>query len=318
MSEKTPNPIATVRARLRRTRELDLSEVSTRRAALYAFLVLAGVIVLLPLESAIFTSFKTVSGFAETAPFAPPPPDGTTLKGWVNAWRELRATMINSALFVVPATLILPILGSLSAFGLTITNWRGQIAVYTLFIVGIFIPLQAVLVPLSIIWRMADIHALLANLGPVNVWNLPLAKDHYAQFVELTLTHVAFGIPLSTLLFRSHYKDLSDEMLEAARMDGVGMATIYYRIVLPLSKPVFVVVMILAFTTIWNDLLFALVIVSSPEAKPVTVAFAGIAGAKVREFNQIMAAGFITALPTLLVYIIFTRQFAEGFSQTGV
>lgn len=300
-----------------RLRAVSLTDVSPRRVALYGFLGLVAVIFLLPLEAAIMTSLKTVSGFANTFPFVPPPPEGTTFTGWFKAWNALRAAMINSALFVLPATFILPLLGSLSAFGLTITKWRGQLAVYTLFMVGIFIPLQAVLVPLSIIWKTVDIQMLLANLGPVNVWDLPLMREHYAQFLELAITHIAFGIPLSTLLFRSHYQDLPDEMIEAARLDGVGMFTIYRRIVLPLSKPVFIVVMILAFTTIWNDLLFALVIVSDPLAKPATVAFASIAGGRVQEFNIIMAAGFITALPTLLVYIIFTRQFAEGFSQTG-
>jgi glucose/mannose transport system permease protein len=184
--------------------------------------------------------------------------------------------------------------------------------------IGIFIPLQAVLVPLSITWRMADIVGLLANLGPINVWELPYTRKHQAQFVELAVTHISFGIPLATLLFRSHYKDLSEEMIEAARMEGVGVFTIYYRIVLPLSKPVFVVVMILAFTTIWNDLLFALVLVSSPAAEPVTVGFASLASGMVREFHVTMAAGFITAMPTLIVYLLFTRQFADGFAQTGV
>lgn len=317
MTEKNTEQITEDTQNLSRIRSLYPAEISIRRVALYGILVSVAVLILLPLEAAIMTSFKTVSGFAETLPFVPPPPSGTTVIGWVEAWTALRATLVNSAMFVVPATFIIPILGSLAAFGLTITNWRGQLAIYTLVIVGIFIPLQAVLVPMSITWQMVDVQGTLANLGPINVWELPLAKEHHAQFIELIITHTAFGIPLSTLLFRSHYKDLSDEMIEAARLDGVGMLTIYYRIILPLSKPVFVVVMILAFTTIWNDLLFALVIVSSPEARPITVEFASIAGGMAQKFNSIMAAGFITALPTLLVYIIFTRQFAEGFSQTG-
>lgn len=295
-----------------------IRNVSLRRAMLYVVLLFVGGLFLLPLESAVMTSFKTVSGFAQTVPIAPPPPGQATLEGWMNAWSTLRATMLNSAMFVIPATLLIPVLGSLAAFGLTITDWRGQIGIYVLFTVGIFIPLQAVLVPLSLTWSIVDVQMRLATLGPVNVWDLPLAQEHHAQFIELAITHIAFGIPLATLLFRSHYKDLSDEMLEAARLDGASMRTVYLRIVLPLSKPLFVVVMILAFTTIWNDLLFALVIVTSPQAEPVTVAFAGLAGGMVREFNVIMAAGFITALPTLIVYILFTRQFAEGFANTGV
>jgi glucose/mannose transport system permease protein len=295
----------------------SLEDLSRGRIALYIALFTMAGLFLLPLESAMMTSLKTATGFANTLPFSPPPPGQATLAGWVEAWSLLRSTMINSAMFVIPAMIILPILGSLAAFGLTITDWRGQLLIYTLFIVGIFIPLQAVLVPLSIIWRSIDLVGLLASLGPLNVWELPMTSRHQAEFIELAVTHIAFGIPLATLLFRSHYKDLSDEMIEAARLEGVKMRTIYRQIILPLSKPVFIVVMILEFTTVWNDLLFALVIISSPEARPVTVAFAGIASGKVQDFGVIMAAGFLTALPTLLVYIAFTKQFAEGFSQTG-
>lgn len=294
-----------------------IAETSWIRMVLYASLFLIAVLYVLPLWSAITTSFKTVTGFAQTPPFVPPTLEYVTFNAWSTAWDTLGSSIINSAMFVVPATLIVPILGSFAAFGLTITKWRGQLALYTLFIAGIFVPLQSVLVPLSILWKMASIEATLASLGPLNVWALPFAERHYAQFIELALTHIAFGIPLATMLFRSHYKDMSDEMIEAARLEGVSIYRIYLNIVLPLSKPVFVVVMILAFTTIWNDLLFALVLISNPAAEPVTVTFSGIAGAKVQQFNTIMAGGFLTALPTLLVYSMFTRQFAEGFSQTG-
>ncbi|WP_248518117.1 carbohydrate ABC transporter permease [Salinarchaeum laminariae] len=294
-----------------------LDGTSWVRAGLYASLFVIAVLYLLPLWSAIATSLKTVTGFANTAPFVPPGFDQFTLDAWSSAWETLNPSIINSAMFVIPATIIVPILGSLAAFGLTITNWRGQLALYTLFIAGIFVPLQSVLVPLSIIWSNASVEATLASLGPLNVWELPYTQRYQAQFIELAVTHIAFGIPLATLLFRSHYKDMSEEMIEAARLEGVSIYRIYLNIVLPLSRPVFVVVMILAFTTIWNDLLFALVLVSNPAAEPVTVTFSGIAGAKVQQFNTIMAGGFLTALPTLIVYVLFTRQFAEGFSQTG-
>ncbi|GAB3686774.1 carbohydrate ABC transporter permease [Salinarchaeum chitinilyticum] len=294
-----------------------LDGTSWVRAGLYASLFAIAVLYLLPLWSAVATSLKTVTGFANTAPFVPPGFEQFTLDAWSSAWETLNPSIINSAMFVIPATIIVPILGSLAAFGLTITNWRGQLALYTLFIAGIFVPLQSVLVPLSIIWSNASVEATLASLGPLNVWELPYTQRYQAQFIELAVTHIAFGIPLATLLFRSHYKDMSEEMIEAARLEGVSIYRIYLNIVLPLSRPVFVVVMILAFTTIWNDLLFALVLVSNPAAEPVTVTFSGIAGAKVQQFNTIMAGGFLTALPTLIVYVLFTRQFAEGFSQTG-
>jgi len=113
----TPDPAGTVA----RARTAVPEDLSTRRIALYLTLCTVAILILVPIEAAIVTSFKTVSGFAETLPFVPPPPDGTTLDGWIQAWTTLRGTLRNSAAFVIPATLLLPILGSLSAFGLTVT-----------------------------------------------------------------------------------------------------------------------------------------------------------------------------------------------------
>ena len=101
-------------------------------------------------------------------------------------------------------------------------------------------------------------------------------------------------------------------MLEAARLDGASAATIYRRIVLPLSVPIFAVTLIYQFTQIWNDLLFAIVLVSDPSNQVVTVALNQLQGSFVQQYNLQMAGAFVAALPTLAVYVLFGEQFAKG------
>jgi glucose/mannose transport system permease protein len=153
-----------------------------------------------------------------------------------------------------------------------------------------------VLVPLSQFWALVD-------LTPLGRWG---------ELIELAVTHTAYGLPITTLLFRSYYQNFSDEMLEAARLDGASPAAIYYRIVLPLSVPMFAVTLIYQFTQVWNDLLFALILVNDPSAQVATLGLARLTGGMLSSFNTQMAGAFIAAFPTLLVYVLFGEKFAKG------
>jgi glucose/mannose transport system permease protein len=254
------------------------------------------------------TAFKTQTGFFETSPFVPPTPTTFTLDAWAGAFERLEQGLVNSLLFTIPATVLSATLGSLVAYGLTNTKWRGQAFVLVLLVAGIFIPYQSVLVPLSRFWSIVDVASLFA-------WFEPVADR--SGLVALAVTHTAYGIPITTLLFRAHYQSLDDSMLEAARLDGASIAKIYARIILPLSIPMFAVALIYQFTNIWNDLLFALVLVQNPANDVVTMSLTSLQGSMVSQYNLQMAGAFITALPTLLVYIFFGEQFAEGVAGGG-
>jgi glucose/mannose transport system permease protein len=286
--------------------------IGLSRVALYVALVGVMAAILTPIEAGLVTSFKTSpSGVSNTLPFAPSV-QYFTLEKWTTAFDALAGSMINSALYSVPATVISAFFGSLAAFGLTQADWkeRYKAPLLALFVAGIFIPYQAVLVPLSRFWaNWVQVDQLLGF-----VWATGISED-YAGLVELGITHVAYGIPICTILFRSYYKNMSVEMVEAARLDGASLAKVYRRIVLPLSTPMFAVVLIYQFTQIWNDLLFALVLVSteSSDAAPVTLVLAGLGlSMEGADFPLRMAGAFIAALPTLAVYVIFGEEFAQG------
>ena len=279
-----------------------LAGIDRTRVALYVVLLGMVAFYLAPLESGLMTAFKTTDGFRMTTPFAPPPLGEFTLEAWRTAFDRLSTGLVNSALMAVPATILSALLGSIAAYGLTNLDWRGQVGVLTLFVAGVFIPYQAVLVPLTQFWSFVDLGG-----------RIPLAfVEANRGLINLSITHTAYGIPICTVLFRAYYATLDEEMIEAARLDGASAATIYRRIVLPLSVPIFAVTLIYQFTQVWNDLLFAIVLVSDPSNRVVTVALNQLQGSFVQQYNLQMAGAFIAALPTLLVYVLFGEQFAKG------
>ncbi|MFA1610301.1 carbohydrate ABC transporter permease [Halobellus rubicundus] len=299
---------ATVTARLRR----NLDQMTIEDAGLYAVLLLMAGFYLVPIESGLVTSIKTGTAVVETAPFAPPGPQGFTVEKWQTAIDALLRGMGNSLLYAVPATIISALIGSLTAYGLTIPDWKQsyKAPLLAIIVAGIFIPYQAVLVPLTQFWSQWV--QLTQHLS--FVWALGVPDD-YAGIIELVVTHVAYGIPICTLLFRTYYKTMSEEMVESARLDGASLRRVYQRIILPLSGPMFAVVLIYQFTQIWNDLLFTLVLVSteSSPAAPVVLILAGLGTSmEGQDFALRMAGAFFAALPTLAVYIFFGDEFAEG------
>lgn len=283
--------------------DLSLSDLDLRQVSIYTTLLVMVAFYLAPLETGLMTAFKTQNAFFSTSPFTPPGPGQFTLEPWAAAFDRLAPGLVNSALFAIPATVLSALFGSMAAYGLTNLNWRRQVVVLLPFVAGVFIPYQSVLVPLTQLWAAVDLNALLAGV--------PFLANR-TGLIELAITHTAYGIPICTVLFRGYYLSLDEEMLEAARLDGATPARIYTKIVLPLSKPMFAVALIYQFTNIWNDLLFALVLVSDPSNVPVTIALNTLKGSMVQQYNVQMAGAFIAALPTLAIYVLFGEQFAKG------
>jgi glucose/mannose transport system permease protein len=123
---------------------------------------------------------------------------------------------------------------------------------------------------------------------------------------------VVYGIPIMTLIFRNYYASVPSELIEAARIDGAGILGVYRTIIFPISVPGFIVAMIWEFTAVWNEFLFAVVLVNNPSQQPITVALNNLAGSFSVQWNIQMAGALLAALPTLLVYIFLGRYFLRG------
>lgn len=275
------------------------------RVAIYATLALFAVIALVPIYVVVVTSFKDLDEIRRGNMLLPP--DHWTIAAWLKAWGTactgvrcdgIQPFFVNSILMVVPAVLLSSSIGALNGYVLAQWRFRGADAVFTMLLVGFFIPYQAILLPAA---------QFLGYLGLSNT--IP----------GLVLIHVAYGIAFTTLLFRNFYVAVPSELVKAARIDGAGFFTIFVRILLPISLPIFMVCIIWQFTQIWNDFLFG-VVFSGPSARPVTVGLNNLVNTSegVKEFNVDMAAALISALPTLFVYIVGGRYFVRGLTAGAV
>jgi glucose/mannose transport system permease protein len=211
--------------------------------------------------------------------------------GFVEAAQRLWPNMRNSFLMVIPATILSSFFGSLNGYLLSKWKFRGSDVLFTMMLFGFFNPYQVILLPLV---RFLQIIGL------------------YGTIPGLILVHVIYGLPITTLMFRNYFAGVPTELVEAARVDGAGLLTIFTRVMLPLSIPAYVVVGIFQFTNIWNDFIFGVTVVPNPAAQPITIALNNLSGSFSVDWNVVMAGAVVAALPTALVYIFMGRYFVRG------
>jgi glucose/mannose transport system permease protein len=291
-----------------------LRNIGSRRAILYLLTIGFTAFFLIPLWTGLMTAFKTNGAVISSLPFVPPGQEGFTLEKLLTAFDRLAPGIASSLLMTIPATIFDVLLASMAAYAISLSNWRGQKTVLLLFVIAIFLPKQIVIVPLANFWT--NIFPLTDYIGWL--WTLPILEPHHGPLVELIITHIAYGIPICTLLFYGYYQTLPTSLIESAKIDGSSFTKVYTRIVMPLSKPMIGVVFIFQFTQIWNELLFALTIIgdAGDPAAPVTLVLSDLGAALTGvDFGLRMSGAFIAALPTLLIYVLFAEQFAKGLQR---
>ena len=254
----------------------------------FAILMFFLLVFLMPVYVLLVSSFKSPTENDPTHLWSLP--QHWSFQSWSKSWTILRPGLENSFKVAVPGALISAFLGSLNGYVLAKWRFPGADVVFTLFLFGMFIPYQAVMIPLV---------QVLTNL------------NMSGSLTSLMLAHVVYGIPICTLIFRNYYATIPTELIEASRVDGAGMLRTYASVVLPNSGPAFAVVIIWQFTSIWNDFLFA-VFLTSPDHWTATVFLNNIAGSQVVSYSEQMSAAILASLPTLLVYVLLGRFFMRG------
>jgi glucose/mannose transport system permease protein len=269
---------------------------SLSRVAIYATLLFAAALYLVPLVVMLLTSFKTPEDVRTGNLLSLP--EVFTLIGWVKAWGVVDGYFWNSVKIAVPGVLISTAIGALNGYVLSMWRFRGSQLFFGLLLFGCFLPFQTVLLPASF------------TLGKLGLANTTTG---------LVLVHVVYGIAFTTLFFRNYYVSVPEALVKAARLDGAGFFTIFGRILLPMSVPIIMVCLIWQFTQIWNDFLFG-VVFASGDAQPITVALNNLVNTSTgaKEYNVDMAAAMIAGLPTLLVYILAGKYFLRGLTAGAV
>ena len=278
---------------------------SCRNIFLYGTLAFIAVYYAIPLYVMTVTSLKGMPEIRLGNIFSPPLE--MTFAPWVKAWSQactgltcegLSRGFWNSVQITIPSVIASIIVASINGYALANWRFKGANVFFTILIFGAFIPYQVMLYPLVIMLREIGI---------------------YGSLGGLIIVHTIFGMPILTLLFRNYFTSLPEELFKAARVDGAGFWGIYFRIMVPMSLPIFTVAVILQVTGIWNDFLFGIVY-TGPENYPMTVQLNNIVNSTqgVQEYNVNMAATIITGLVPLTIYFISGKLFVRGIAAGAV
>ncbi|MBL4597659.1 MAG: carbohydrate ABC transporter permease [Rhizobiaceae bacterium] len=279
--------------------------ISGRNIMLYGTLIVFAIYYLLPLYVMVVTSLKGMPEIRLGNIFAPPVE--ITFQPWVKAWSEactglncdgLSRGFFNSVKILIPSVAISIVIASINGYALANWRFKGADVFFTILIFGAFIPYQVMIYPIVIILREMGLYG--------SIWGL-------------VMVHTIFGMPILTLLFRNYFTSLPQELFKAARVDGAGFWGVFFKIMVPMSLPIFVVAMILQVTGIWNDFLFG-VIYTKPASYPMTVQLNNIVNSVqgVKEYNVNMAATILTGLVPLVIYFVSGKLFVRGIAAGAV
>ena len=271
----------------------------------YGTLLIISIYYLLPLWVMVMTSLKGMPEIRMGNIFSPPLE--VTFEPWVKAWSYactgincdgLSRGFWNSVQILIPSLILSISVASVNGYALANWKFKGSEVFFTILIFGAFIPYQIMIYPIVILLREIGLMGSTAGL---------------------VLVHTIFGMPILTLLFRNHFAAIPEELFKAARVDGAGFWGIYFKVLLPMSIPIFVVAMILQVTGIWNDFLFG-VIYTKPATYPMTVQLNNIVNSVqgVKEYNVNMAATLLTGLVPLAIYFISGKLFVRGIAAGAV
>jgi multiple sugar transport system permease protein len=266
-----------------------------KRAGAYALLALITALTLLPLVWMMSSSLKY-----DTDVFSMPIqwiPGNPVWNNYIRIWEKIdfaRFTF-NSFKLSIVITIIQVITSSFAAYGFAKCHFRGRDALFFLYIATIAIPWQVYMLPQYVEMRM--LHLVNSHLGYV--------------FMQ---SFIAFGV----FLIRQFYVSIPDELLDAARIDGLNEYGIYFRVVLPLSKPVLATLAIFSFVTIWNDFMGPMIYFDSMRNKTIPLGIRLFLGQYSTEYGLIMAASVLSLIPVFVVFMFFQRFFVEGIATSGL
>ncbi len=289
--------LAAVNATLERERTRAQWRQRTVRAVLYIFLTALVIVYSLPGLGVILTSFKTNAEISRDGLWSLP--GELRFTNYEEAWVEgnVRTYTVNSFLVTIPATIFSIALGVLTGYVFSKLPFRGSEALFIFIVAGMFFPPQIVLIPL---FRLFNTVGLYDTLWP------------------MIIVHVAFGLPICTLLMRNFFSTVPTAIREAAIIDGANEGQILLLVMLPLSLPALAVLATLQFTWIWNDFLWPLIFTQSDNMRTIMVGLVTLRGQYSVAWGVQGAMAVIASVPTLVIFIFFQRYFIRGLTLGAV
>jgi len=262
----------------------------------YAALLLVGGIVFFPLLAASMGGFKSL-GELRTNPFGLP-----QVWEWQNYWQILSGSdywrMLANSLAIGLITVFMTlVLGSMTAFALAHARFFGRDMLLNYFLLGLMFPAATAIIPLFL--RIRDLGLLDSYFG-------------------VALPQVAFGLPMSILLFRKFFRDIPREIYEAAAMDGAGYARAFFVITLPLSRPILATVAIISFVGSWNSYLLPLIMFNDGSKFPWPLGIMNFVSDHSADWQKILAFLTLTILPTVIAFALAQKHIVSGLTAGAV
>lgn len=266
------------------------------KIVIYIFLVLMAFLYLAPLVWMFFVSLKTNTEIFKS-PFALP--EEIQLGNFIFAWTagKLGIATLNSAIVCVTALILNIIIGCMASFALGRLRFKMSGAVMTYFLIGMMVPIHCILIPLF--KTFSNMHL-------------------YNSLLGLIIPYTVVSLPTTTFIMTGFFKNMPNEMFEAACIDGCSIYKIFTSIALPLSKTGIFVTALMAFVGNWNELLLAMVFISDDAKKTLPVALSKFVGPYNTNYTQMFAAIIIAILPTIIVYCCFSNQIVDGLTAGAV
>jgi raffinose/stachyose/melibiose transport system permease protein len=272
------------------SQNISESRKSTKVAVFYVALVIVALLWFTPVFTLILTALKDAGDFAVNGAFSLP-----KAIRWANfgeAWQTgVKNYFWNSVIvtsFKVPAGIILE---SMAAFALTHMHFKWADRVFTYILIGLIVPMQMTLVPLTLLMNALNLIDTLAGL---------------------TILYIGFGVPFGVLVMRGFFRTVPTAIIEAARIDGCSWFRIFYRIALPLAIPAVVSLCILDGVATWNEFILAQIFLRSDENRTLPLGLVQFSIQFSTQYDQLAAAVLISVVPIVLVFLFFQRYFVAG------
>ncbi|WP_026564259.1 carbohydrate ABC transporter permease [Bacillus sp. UNC41MFS5] len=261
----------------------------------YLFLLLLSLLVLIPFFWMISSSLKQDNQvFSVPIQWIPTKPQWNN---FVEIWHQIPLfTFFKNTIFLsVVVTFIQVLTSSFAAYGFSKMRFKGRNALFLAYIGTIAVPWQAYMIPQFIMMR--EVHL------TDTLWSLVLLQ-----------AFSAFGV----FLMRQFYMSIPEELSEAARVDGLNEYGIYFKIILPLSKPALTTLIVLTFVNTWNDYMGPFIYLNSTEVKTIQLGLRMFVTLYDAQYALIMAASLVSIIPITIIFIFAQRYIIEGIATTGM
>lgn len=203
-----------------------------------------------------------------------------------------------NSLIVSAATIVITVIvAMMAAFALSRMIWRGRKVMNSMFILGMTVPIHAAILPVFLV---------LSNLKMTN------------SYQALIVPYAAFSLAIAILIFTGFMQDIPKELDEAACIDGCGTWRLFTRIIFPMMRPAISTVAIFTFIQAWNEMMFAVIFISSETYRTLTVGIQTLSGSYTTDWGPIGAALVIATFPTLIVYAFLSKKIHESFSAGAI